>query len=217
MAAEVIRGERREAAGRSVNVRLRRSGMIPAVIYGGSAAPEYVSLSETDLKVALENHRQVIAVDVAGQQTEYLIKEVERDHLGASMIHLDLMRIDPAKRVRVKVPLEFKGDPEGIKQGGLLMIQRAEIEVECPMTAVPELFEHNIAELGLGDSLHARDLNIPDGVEPLSPGELLVTVRVKRGTKAADAEGVEAVEGEGEAPAEPEVIGRGKSEEEADG
>lgn len=216
MAAEVIPGQRREAAGRSVNARLRRDGMVPAVIYGGKSDPEYVSLAEHELKLALENRRKVISVDVDGTKTDYLVKDIGRDHLGASLVHIDLMRIDPNKRVRVKVPVEFKGDPKGIKQGGLLMIQRTEVEVECPMTAVPELFEHNIAELGLGKSLHARDLKIPAGVTPIAPGELLVTVRIKRGTKASGEEEMDTM-AEGEAPSEPEVIGRGKSEEEDDG
>lgn len=213
MAAEVIRGEQREAAGRSINARLRRSGLIPAVIYGGNDTPEYVSLSENDLKVALENHRKVIAVDVSGKQTDYLIKGIERDHLGATLIHVDLMRIDPAKLVRLKVPLEYKGDPKGLKQGGLLVILRTDIEVECLMSSVPEIFEHNIADLGLGKSLYARDLKLPENVTPMAPGELLVTVRAKRGSKAV-IEDDAPTDGESN---EPEIIGRGKSDEEADG
>jgi large subunit ribosomal protein L25 len=212
MAAAVIPGQQRESGGRSTNARLRRNGFIPAVVYGGKGEPECISLSKHELTTALDNRRKVISVDVEGKQTDYLIKGVERDHLGADLLHVDLMRIDPAKRVRVNVPVEYKGDPKGTKQGGLLMILRTEIQVECLMSSVPELFEHNIAELGLGKSLHARDLKFPSGVEALAPGELLVTVRAKRGTKSSEEEELETTEGE--APAEPEVIGRGKSEEE---
>jgi large subunit ribosomal protein L25 len=156
----------------------------------------------------------MLLVDVAGAAKQYLIKEVQYDHLQQTPLHLDLVRISMHEKVTVTVGIELRGVPRGLNEGGVLDQVLGEIEVECLPTDIPQTLHPLVINLGLNETLFVRDLDLPAGVTVLNgPDERVATVRPKL-EAPAEGEAVPAAEGE---PALPEVIGRGKKEEEAPG
>ncbi len=210
-----IRGEARQPGNRHANERLRRRGLIPAVIYGHGQKPETVAVSQHDLELVLGHAVHVVQLDLQGQEKQYLIKDVQYDHLQKDLVHVDLMRVEAHERVAVKVRVELKGEPQGVHEGGELVQLITDLEIECPLLAIPGAITHNVKELGLDQNLHVRDLVLPPDVTALhEPDEIVAVVRTKKGLleeavpAAAVAEGAEA------AAAEPEVIGKRAKEEE---
>ena len=215
MEIPTVHGEPREASGRHANARLRRRGLVPAIVYGHKEAPVTVAVSVHDLKVAVGHLRHVIQVDVAGQAAQYLVKDVQYDHLQKEPVHVDLRRVAAGDRVHVKVGLVLKGDPKGVHEGGELIHLLTDLELECPLAEIPEVLYHNIKDLDLGQALHIKDLELPPNVKPMhNPDDIIALVRVKRGE-----EGEAVVEAAPAAAttAEPEVIGKGPKEAEGEG
>lgn len=204
-----LQAEPRESAGRHANERLRRRGLIPAVVYGHQETPETIAVSRHDLEIALAHMLRVVDVDVNGQTTQYLIKDVQYDHLQKDPVHVDFMRVSRDERVTVKVVVKLKGEPQGVRDGGEFVQVISDLEIECPITAIPEAITHNIRDLALGDQLQVQQLTLPPDTRALhDPEEAVAIVRAKRGVQAE-----EEVVVEGEGTKEPEVIGRGKEEE----
>lgn len=203
-----VMGEAREVGGRHANERLRRRGMVPAVIYGHQQTPETVALSLHELSLALARLQHVVTLNLGGQATHYLIKEVQYDHLQRTPIHVDLMRVDANEKVRVEVAFELRGTPAGIADGGELVSVLNELHVECPLLEIPELIRVKIEHLKIGDALHVREIELPPNVRALhEPEDVVLLVRMKK----TAAEAVAAVDGA--AVAEPEMIGRVAKEE----
>lgn len=201
-------GERRTPGGRHANERIRRRGLVPAVIYGHGEAPETVSISRHDLEWALAHSRHVLALRIDGREMRYLIKEVQYDHLQKTPIHVDLMRVDAGERVRVKVALELRGVPQGVRAGGVLLQTVGDLDVECGLLEIPDAIRADVAHLGLHEALHVRELELPPGVKALhDPETVVAVVRAKREEVPV------AAPAEAEAAAEPEVIGRVAREE----
>jgi len=203
-----ITGERRTPGGRHANERVRRRGLVPAVIYGHGEPPETVSLSRHDLELALAHAQHVIALRIDGREARYLIKEVQYDHLQKTPIHVDLMRVDAGERVRVRIALELRGVPRGVRAGGVLLQPVGDLDVECGLLEIPEAIRVDVSHLELNQSLHVRELELPPGIKVLhDPETVVAVVRSKREAVAAPAPA------EAEAVAEPEVIGRVAREE----
>lgn len=197
-----VTGETRKPGGRHANERLRRRGLIPGVVYGHGEQPETVAVSLHDLERALHHLQHVINLKVGAAETPFLIKEVQYDHLQRTPLHVDLMRVDLNERVKVKVALEFKGTPVGVREGGVLTTIIADLEVECLLAEIPETIRVNIDNIAIGGSLHVRELDLPAGVTAITPADATVVAVRHKKTDAP----VAAVEGE--AAVEPEVIGR---------
>lgn len=210
METEKLVGERRTAIGTRVTRALRKTGRIPVVIYGHGEAPESISLDLHDLTVSLAHGARTLEVKVGGKGGQYLIKEVQYDHMDQTPIHVDLTRVNLDERVKVRVGIQPRGVPKGIADGGVLDMHIADIEVECLVTEIPETLHPILTHLELGDSLTVKDLELPDGVTVLAdPEERIATVRAMM-----EAPEVEEVAAEGEAAeAEPERIGRVRTDE----
>jgi large subunit ribosomal protein L25 len=129
------------------------------------------------------------------------VKEVQYDHLGIEVLHVDFARVSADERVEVTVPLELKGTPAGEADGGVLQQIVAELEIECLVTDIPHEIVHNVSEMKLDDVLHIKELKLPPGVKALQDEDLVVAQ-----VKTIEEE-VAAPAGE-EGAAEPEVIGR---------
>lgn len=211
MEITTIRGEPRQAGGRHANERLRRRGLVPAVIYGHNQPPQTVAVSRHDLELALLHMRHVIQLDLGGQPAQYLLKDVQFDHLQRAPLHVDLMRVSQHDRVHLRVALELKGEPRGIHEGGELVVLLTDLDLECPLDVIPTSIVHNIRDIGVGQALHVRDIPLPPGVKARhNPDDLVAVVRTKRGVTVAAA----AAAAEEAAPAGPEVIGKGPKEKE---
>lgn len=207
-----IQGEARTLGGRHANDRLRRQGLVPAVIYGHGKDPEYVSLSRHDIELALAHLQHVVQLKVGGHEQQYLIKDVQYDHLQKTPIHVDLVRVDPNERVRVKVAIDLRGTPAGTLKGGTLVQVLAEAEVECLLLKIPDSIRARVDHLELNDMLHVREIELPPDIKILhGPDDIVAVVHPPRATVTPEAEAAAPAEG-----AEPEVISKGVKEEAED-
>ena len=205
--AQVTARPRTELGSRA-NKRLRESGFIPGVVYGHKEAVVPVTLPRKELTNYLGHGTHLFDLALDGKSEKVLVKEVQYDHLGLEVIHVDFARVSLDEKVEVTVALELKGTPKGEEEGGVLQQIINELEIECLVTDIPEVIRHNVSELEKDAVLHIRDLQLPPGVRVLQDGDLIVAT-VREVQEAAPAEVVEA------AAAEPEVIGRKPAEEEA--
>jgi large subunit ribosomal protein L25 len=204
-----VTAEARTQLGSRANKRLRDSGKLPGVIYGHKKDVLPITLPKKEVINFLERGRHLFAVSVGGQSENVLVKDVQYDHLGMDIIHVDFARVDLNERVEVTVPLELKGEPKGQADGGVLQQIISELHIECLVTEIPDVIRHNVADMALDSVLHIKELQIPAGVKLLQDGELIVAT-VKEIVEAAAPEVVEAA-----TSAEPEVIGKKKEDEEA--
>ena len=201
-----LRSERREPKGKKDSARLRRRGLIPAVIYGHKKEPEAVAISLHDLKRSLEHMAHVLKLEATGNE-QFLIKEIQYDHLQQTPIHVDLLRVDPNERVHVKVSIELRGTPAGSHEGGTLVQVMTDIELDCLLTSIPDSLRHSVSEMGLGQVLQVKELELPAGAEALhGPDDIVATVRAPRG--GTEEEETPEVEDEEAEAKEPERIGR---------
>lgn len=215
METVTLKAERREPHGKRVARAIRKGGRLPVIIYGHKEPPEAVTLDKHDVGIALQHGARIMELAIGGKKGAYLIKEVQYDHLGANPIHLDLMRVDLNEKVRVRVGIELRGTPKGVSEGGVLDQLMADIEVECLVVAIPETLHPMVGHLKLHDALYVKDLQFPAGVTALADANARVAI-VKEAIVHPDEVAAGAVAGE-EAPQQPEVIARGKKEEEGEG
>jgi large subunit ribosomal protein L25 len=190
----------RSELGSRANKRLRDAGFIPGVIYGHKEAVVPVTLPKKEVVNHLNHGTHLFDLALDGKNEKVLVKEVQYDHLGMEVLHVDFARVSLDERVEVTVPLELKGEPKGEADGGVLQQIVAEIELECLVTEIPDAIRHNVAEMALGDVLHIKDLQLPPGAKALQDEDLIVAT-VKEIAEEVPAEAAEGA-------AEPEVIGR---------
>jgi len=209
MKTRMLKATRRVQLGTRYSRRERKAGRIPAIIYGHKEDPEPILLDAHDVGVELAHGVHVLSVELGGNERQYLIKEVQYDYLASAPVHIDLMRVDLDERVTVRIPVELRGVPKGVSEGGVLDQLLAEVEVECVVTQIPESFRPLVSGLGVGETLFVRDLDLPPGVTIRNdPDDRIAMVRML-------AEEPEALEPAiSEESAQPEVIGRAKTEEE---
>jgi large subunit ribosomal protein L25 len=205
--ANVI-AEPRKQLGSRANKRLRDSGKLPGVIYGHKQDVVPITLPKKEVVRHLDHGQHLFAVTVEGKAENVLVKDVQYDHLGLEVLHVDFARVDLNERVEVTVPLELKGDPKGTADGGVLQQIVAELEIECVVTNIPDAIRHNVSDMALNSTLHLKDLKLPEGVTALQDPELILAT-VKEIIEQEAAPTVEA------GAAEPEVIGKKKEDEAA--
>jgi len=192
--------------------RLRRQGLVPGVIYGHKEATLSVSLQNDDIKRAVRHGVRVVDIQAEGKVEKALIKEVQWDHLGLEILHVDFARVAADERVEVNVRVELRGTAAGIATGGVIDQPIHLLPVECLAIAVPDSIRVNVSALQLGEAIHVKELVLPDGVKSLSdPDAVVVQVIAKLVEPEAAPAPVEGVVAE---QAEPEVIRRERPVEE---
>ena len=210
-----LKANRRERVGTRVARKERIAGQIPAIIYGHKEDPVAISLNYHDLSMELQHHHRLVEVELDGEKIKYLVKDVQYDHLGDRMVHVDLTRVNLDERVKVSVEIELRGTPAGAADGGVIDHMESTIELECVVTNIPENIRVSVVQLQVGDLLTAKDLELPDGATLVTdPETAIVALRV-----LAEEPEAEEVEGEEvEDSAEPEVItAREKTDEDESG
>jgi large subunit ribosomal protein L25 len=186
---------------------LRKEGKIPGVIYGHGKETVAVTLNEHEIELAVSHGERLLEIELEGQSENVLIKEVQYDAFGSEILHVDLNRVDLDERVEVTVALVLVGEPEGVKEGGVLQQSLGEITVECPVRHIPEEIKHLVTGMKLNDRLYLRDLALPEGAVLVDePDSMVASVIELAEEEEAPVEGEEA--------AEPEVIGAKPAEEE---
>lgn len=211
MEVSKLKGQKRTVAGSRAATRLRKSGMVPGIIYGHGEEPTPMALPRHELEILLQHGTHLLEVDLEGTPQQVLIKEVQYDYLGIEPQHIDLARVSLHDRVTVSVPVEVRGEPKGVKEGGLFENPVVDLQIECLVTEIPETIRINVADLSIGDAVHLRDVVLPEGMKAIGSPDMIVAV--VRPPISETAVTTEAVEGEA---AEPEIIGRKEKEEAAE-
>src|SRR4051812_5730163 len=206
-----ISAKPRSELGSRANKRLRDSGQIPGVIYGHKEAVVTVTLPKKDVVGHLNRGAHLFDLSVDGKSEKVLVKEVQYDHLGIEVLHVDFARVSLDEKVELTIPLELKGTPKGEAEGGVLTQVLNELEVECLVTDIPDVIRFSVSDMALGDVLHVKDLKLPTGVRVLQDEDLIVATVKEIVDTEADAAAAAAAEAA--ASAEPEVIGKKKEDE----
>jgi large subunit ribosomal protein L25 len=221
MATVSLSANAREAAGKGGARQLRMNGQIPAVIYGHAREAQSLTLNARDLDKMLEHiqaESTVIEVTVGGRTSKTLIREIQRHPFKRQILHVDFQELVAGEKVTVNIPITLVGIPEGVRLGGGVLDQTMrEVEIEVDPSNIPDHIEYDVTSMVIGDSVHVSDLKVPEGVEVLDDPESSVAVLAAPRAVIEETAAAPAAEGEGAAPAEPEVIGRGKEDEEGEG
>jgi len=206
----------RREVGKSAVRKLRTAGRIPGVLYGRGMDPLPIAVELRALEAALQSAAGgnvlldvVVREDGQTRNELALLQDVQREVVSRRILHVDLHRISLTEKVHARLPVVLRGEARGVRDGGILEFLRHEVEVSGLPTDLPGHLELDVSDLAVGHSLHVRDLKIPPGVTVLTPpDETLVTL-------LAPAVAPEiAPAAEEEAPAQPEVVGKGKAQEE---
>jgi len=213
----VVKAQSREGRGKNDARRARRNGQVPVVIYGGQgeSVAALAQLSELAAILRSDTGRNTIfTVDVEGVgASEVMFADRQIDPVRMRLIHADFKRLVKGEKIEATVPLRLVGEPIGVReQSGILEQIVRNIDIRCEPREIPEHIDIDVTNLGVHDVLHVSDIPVAAGIEILeSPDTAIATIGVVK------EEVVEVAPVEGEAPAEPEVIGKGKKEEEGEG
>jgi large subunit ribosomal protein L25 len=231
----VLDAVKRNTKGKNEARRLRAAGRLPAIVYGAqkigdAPAPESVSIDPKPFLRILHSasgFNTLITLKVeGGGEARVLAKNVQLDPITHHPLHADFYRVNMERKINVTVPVMLRGDARGVKQdGGVLDFVHREIEVEVLPANIPDSIEVDISDLGIGDSVHVRDLAANAAWTPVSDADMMivhvVTIKVvEEAAPAAGAEGAAATPAAGAAAtagaAEPEVIKKGKTDKDGD-
>ena len=216
MATASLNGKPRTGTGKGVSRKLRAAGEVPAVIYGHGREPQSLTVNAREFSRLAERIRvtsTVIELALDGKVAKTLIRELQRDPLTRSALHIDFQELVAGEKVNVSVPLRFVGAAQGVKEGGILEEVMHELEIRVDPAEIPDHIDVDVTALTIGHGLHVRDLTLPAGLEVLDdPDKTLATVTApKAEEEVAPAVAAEGVAAAPEAAAEPELIRKPKA------
>ncbi len=171
----------RSATGKGVARKLRAEGLIPAVFYGHKSDPMALSINSTELKkiVNSESGRNtLITLKIEGKKDRVaMLKELQLSPLKRVYLHADLLEVLMDEKVTSRIPVHFVGKAIGAKEGGIEQHLRRELDIRCLPANIPDFIEVDVTNLAIGDSIHVKDVTVPEGVEVLDPaGDTIVTI-----------------------------------------
>lgn len=182
MAIVSLRAVERTPKGKGGVRKLRRGGMVPAVLYGIGVDSVPLSVDENDLNVMFRRHGGssiIVDLRIEGEKSttgRALVKDVQRHTVTGRVLHLDLQRVSAKRKLTVDVPIILVGEAKGVKEGGVMETIQRDIQVHCLPADIPEKVEIDISEMGIGDSVHIRDLEIPNAEILADPDGVVVTL-----------------------------------------
>lgn len=214
---QIKAARRRECGTRGAN-RLRRAGKIPAVLYGRDIKPLLLEVDLTDFEDILHHaasENLLMDLQIEGEPSTVLAitKEIQHHPITGRVIHVDFQRVVETEKVEISVPVETVGEAPGVRAGGILEHVLFQIRVRAKPRELPEVILVDVSRLELGQTLHVRDIVPPPGVEILMDPDVPVVTIARPAVGVEEEEGVPAAEA-AEAAEEPQVIKRGKEEEE---
>jgi len=162
--------ENRDLSGKTAARSERRNGNVPAIVYGGEAAPQSIVLGHNDVLKHLEReavYSHILDLKVDGKSEKVVLKAVQRHPARPVVMHMDFMRVDETQALKVHVPIHFINEATcaGVKAGGVVTHAMVDVEVSCLPSALPEYIEVDLAGLEIGSAVHLSDLILPEGVE----------------------------------------------------
>ncbi|MEP7071854.1 MAG: 50S ribosomal protein L25 [Verrucomicrobiota bacterium] len=214
MAKQVkLTAERREGTGRAAARKLKARGIVPAIVYGGKMKPEALQVSRREISTVLSHasgENILVDLEVAGEVRTVLLQEVQHSPVGGDILHVDFHAVSMDEKIEADIPVEPTGTANGVKNfGGLLEQSLRTLEVECLPRDLPDVITVDVSNLNIGDSIHVRDIKLPEGVEAKTPADLTVLSVMAPTVEEEPASTVP------EAAASPEVIKEKKPEGEA--
>ncbi|HTX33607.1 MAG TPA: 50S ribosomal protein L25 [Bryobacteraceae bacterium] len=218
-----VTAEVRASRGKNEARRTRRAGRIPAVVYGAYKDPISVTVDPREITKIIRSKtgfNTIFNLAVQdGETTPAMVLDEQVDPVKGTLLHADLKRVDLTKRIRVTVPVHTTGDAKGVKvQGGLLEVITRAVEIDCLPDEIPQDFTVDVSELMIGQSKRVSDVGLSGSMKLVGPGDTViahvVALRAEEVAPAAETPAA-ATPAAGTAAAEPEVIKKGKKEEEA--
>ncbi len=188
-----------KGTGTRVSRRLRKAGRVPGVIYGHKQDVVPISLASTDVDAMVHGASHLAELDLGGKTETVLIRDVQWDHLGKAILHVDFARVNIGELVETEVNLDYRGTAAGVVDGGVLEQVVHTLKIKCPAGSIPDAIKVDVSALKVDEGIHVRDLVLPSGVvADADPDVLLVHVVLKT---TGDAE-----EAGAESASQPEVI-----------
>jgi large subunit ribosomal protein L25 len=208
----VIEAQARIPEGKNANRRIRKSGKIPAVIYGPGRTPLVVSINPGDINAILHSdagRNTIFTVNVDGEaENNAMVKDYQLDPVKGSLIHVDLLEIAMDRLLVVSVTIDLIGEPEGVKlDGGTMDFVTRSIEVECLPADIPDTIKIDVSHLKINDYIRVKNLQTDAKIKILTEPEVVIVTVVPPAKEEVAAEA-------GTETAEPEVIKKGKTTEE---
>ncbi len=212
--ANVINARRREIKGKEAAKKLRKQGIVPAILYGHGFESQMLELDGRQLAALMRGaggvHGLLDLQIEGGDEHQVMVKSMQRHPTRQLITHVDLQKIRKGEKLHTEVPLRFLGEPKGAKLGGVLQHHLYEVRVECDATALPDGIDIDISEMNIGENIRVSDLpELPGLVYTNPPEELVVMVAARRGIELEEEEEAAAVAG---APA-AEAAGQAEPEE----
>ena len=192
----VVNAEPRVDQGKGASRRLRRTGRLPAIVYGGQKAPQSISVDHNELWKNLKHeafYSKILTLNIGSESEQVVLKDLHRHPVREEVMHMDLQRVQANVAIRIRVPLHFKGADiaPGVKTGGgMLEHLLNEVEVECLPANLPEYLELDVSTMEVGDSVHLSQIPLPEGVTLVElkhdNDEAVVAIHQPRGAASSD-------------------------------
>jgi large subunit ribosomal protein L25 len=205
-----LMAKRRHETGKGPARRLRAAGQVPAVLYGKDQEPIALTLNAREAlhlfhSISVENTIVNVQIDDDKEALETLVREIQMHPYRPDIVHVDFYCIERGVALEVDIPANYVGTPQGVRDGGILEVILHELRVKCIPSKIPDTIEIEVSELDIGDSIHASEISMDEGVELITdPGQTVCLVsapRVEEEEVEEDLEGVEEGEdAEGETP-----------------
>ena len=206
MSQLVFKARNRQSNGSAEARRIRRAGRIPGVLYGRSGKAISIDLDALEFTNGVKtiSESTIVKVEVDGKPYDAFVKDTQRNIVDGKILHVDFYEVKSDALLRARVTIQLKGNPVGVREGGILEFPLHEIEVECLPKDLPERIELDISGLGVNQSIHVRDLALSSAIRIITGIELVVVlVKYAKEEKAEAQPGEEAASAAGPAAAEP--------------
>ena len=201
MSNETLDVQKRDAVGTTAVRKLRRDGLVPAILYGHGEENVNLSIRADAIGNIIRHGTKMVALTGSVSETA-ILRDVQWDAFGIDVLHVDLTRVSRTEQVEVTLPIELHGEAPGTSEGGQLAFATHQVVIRCPAGAIPDHLQVNIGDLHIGSAIHASDIPLPDGADLVTtPSELIVQINKPSGIQ-------EAGETDSEGGGEPELIGK---------
>lgn len=208
-----IKAKKRILSTKGAVNKLRRNGEVPGIFYSKGVEPIPISVPEISLNpLVYTSETHIVNLEIENDENKKsILKNIQFDPVTDKIVHFDLLGISLDQKIEIEVPISVEGQAKGIKEGGILQQSMHKLHVSCLPGDIPEHITINVANLGVGDSVHVKDLSLPN-VEILHNDDVIIVSVVMPRAQAETT--ATAIEGAGEEKMEPEVISKGKQTEE---
>ncbi len=207
----VLKANVRNSISKASRSSLRRNGRVPGIFYSKHEKPISIDVTEKSIKpLVFTSETHLISLELDGKQEhDCVIKDIQFDPVSDRVVHFDLLGLTVGEKFQLEVPIQYHGSPAGVKEGGVLQQFMHKLEIECLPKDIPQHLDINIQDLKLGDAIHVKDLNFENITILNLEDSVVVAVTHPKVEKESTPEELAA-----QAEAQPEVIGKEKTEEE---